>query len=429
MKKIIKLAIALIPILGLSMGGSLFLFSTVAAMENCASTDSEVNVSIPCISYAGQKYQVQLDATSDQQAEFPLCWTLNPQILSLGNAAGSESEIDSNNCATADSGLILQLSCVQFEQSQYEVQLLSVSETDSSPCQWRLGQVSLLAEDSNVVNSSEPVLYIVSMMHAEDVIRFDQNEAIFRDFASGLRQVSELLSSHGAKLDFGPDWTFLGGVLNYDEQLITEILAAGHGVHTHAHETSFDEFGNLYDLSVVNQLLNQAGGNGNRIANGGFVQSGPNESNWVGYVSHFKDSQGGQLFDMIIGYKDPQTQVPDSLGYVIKPNTTQVDWQVEDPHGSILYAGSNMPPFEKAGALDFSTIRSWMDKRLVELQPNKINTLYWHDTLHNYGTQEQTTARLAEWESFLSEYLDPKVSSGQIVWKTFSEMVELYQNN
>jgi|GEM_PF-4607851 len=91
--------------------------------------------------------------------------------------------------------------------------------------------------------------------------------------------------------------------------------------------------------------------------------------------------------------------------------------------------GCNMPLFAKADTLDFFTIRScWIDMRLQGLQANEINSLYWHDFLHNYGTDEDTTARLQEWESFLNEYLDPKVAAGNIKWATFTEMAELYKS-
>ena len=408
------------------------------ALDNCASTDEKVNLNVPCVEYQGQAYQATLSAISHNKGGFPLCWVLADGITTVST---------SSNCSSVDDDLNVLLACVDFENNNYTVALDRNSPVDGSdPCQWMLGTVGVIDSDSNTGtstgtatgtttdttsnNTTQPVLYMVSMMHAEDVIRFDNNQAIFQDFATNLRRVSSLLASHGAKLDFGPDWTFLGGVINFDNQLLRDILAAGHGVHTHAHETSYNATGELYDLGVVNNLLAQAGAPDNKIANGGFEQNGPDGNNWIAYVADFKDSTGQQLFDMIIGYKDPQTQIPDSLGYIIQPDSqsNSSNWQVDDPNSSILYAGSNMPPFEKAGALDFTTIRSWIDKRLAALQTGKINTLYWHDSLHNYGTEQVTTSRLQEWESFLIEYLDEKVASGQIQWKTFTEMAALYKN-
>jgi hypothetical protein len=386
------------------------------AIENCVTVEANLNLNIPCIAYQGQNYQIQLNAVAQNNADFPYCWQLDKDI---------QMSEPSNNCASIAENLNLHLACLNYAEQNYAVVMANMPAGNGQPCQWTLAGVSSYMEPS----VTKPVLYIVSMMHAEDNVPFHENAHLFSDFATNLRRVSDLLSSHGAKLDFGPDWTFLQGVIRHDQVLLTDLLAAGHNLHTHAHSTSFDANGRLYDLGVVNGLLAQAGVPANKIANGGFNKIGPDGKNWVAYVANFKDAQGGQLFDGIIGYKDSRTQIPDSLGYMIAPsiNSASENWRSEDPNSSMLYIGSNMPPFAGAGKLDFATIRSWLDKKLTLLQAGKINTLYWHDSLHNYSTEELTTQRLAEWEQFLVEYLDEKVASGEIQWKTFTEMLDLYK--
>ncbi len=42
-----------------------------------------------------------------------------------------------------------------------------------------------------------PVLYVVSMMHAEESISFHENEAVYERFASALEQQRELFAAHG----------------------------------------------------------------------------------------------------------------------------------------------------------------------------------------------------------------------------------------
>ena len=264
-----------------------------------------------------------------------------------------------------------------------------------------------------------PPVYIVSMMHAEESLPFHQDETLFRNYADNLRQLSALLAAHGAKLDFGPDWTFIEGIKQWDPALLTDLLAAGHGVHTHAHETQFD-------LGAVNAKLLEAGLNENIVANGGFLQTGPGGTNWVGYQAAFTDFQNNPLFQISVGYKNPQTQIADGTGVAFRPSQTG-DWHVPDPQGPIIYIGSNMPDQQPGGGvLNFSTIRNWMNTILTQVDPNRVNTLYWHDSLHNYATCEVAAARMAQWEILLTEYLDPLVQEGRIQWRNFTEIGAIY---
>ena len=57
----------------------------------------------------------------------------------------------------------------------------------------------------------------------------------------------------------------------------------------------------------------------------------------------------------------------------------------------MLYLGSKSSSVAGEGALDFETLRSWMDDRLANPDPEAMNTLYWHDSLRKYG-QEQDAA-------------------------------------
>ncbi len=259
-----------------------------------------------------------------------------------------------------------------------------------------------------------PVLYIVSMMHAEESTAFHQNAAVYERHASALEEQRALFANHGARLDFGPDWTFIEGVKRWDPTQLTDHLAAGQGLHTHAHETQ-------WDLANVNERLASVGVEGNPIANGGFLEEGPDGSNWMGYVSSLQDSAGTPLFSTAIGFKNPQTQIPDSSGTCFRPSVDG-DWDVHDPNGRMLYLGSNSPGIAGEGALDFETLRSWMDDRLANLDPDAINTLYWHDSLHKYGQEQDAATRRARWEQEFDEYLDPLADAGLIQWATFQEM-------
>jgi len=255
------------------------------------------------------------------------------------------------------------------------------------------------------------------MMHAEESLPFHQNQNIFEDHATSLRLLSTLFASHGAKLEFGPDWTFIEGVKQFDPALLTDLLATGHGIHTHAHESQFD-------LGEVNARLLQAGLSENVVGNGGFLKSGPGGTNWVGYMTSFTDDSEDQLFDVGIGYKNPNTQEIVGIGHAFRPSITG-DWTVHDPGGPLIYLGCNMPESEGA-AIDFETIQAWMDDVLTRIDPDKVNTMYWHDSLHQYGDPVAAQARLDEWEHLLGSYFDHLVAEGRIEWKTFTEMGQIY---
>lgn len=265
------------------------------------------------------------------------------------------------------------------------------------------------------IGEDPPPLYVVSMMHAEESISHHQNETIYRDFADALEQQRSLFGAHGAKLDFGPDWTFIEGVRTWDPTQLEDHVAAGQGLHTHAHETQFD-------LANVHMRLAQAGAGDNLIANGGFLQEGPGGTNWIGYVEDFDLPGGAPMFTTAIGYKNPQTQIPDTTGTCFRPSA-EGEWTEHDPDGRLLYLGSNSPDEAGAGALDFDTFRDWLDARIAGVDPDALlNTAYWHDSLHKYGDPTEAADRRARWEQEFEEYLDPLVADGTIVWATFEEM-------
>jgi len=384
----------------------------VQAAGTCTSVTSELSVSIPCVSYQDVNYEISLVLVDGLTETGEIFWKLEQATNSTNTGI----------CATTDTQVNINLPCVEFNDQTLEVDLSYYSNpSDSTNMYWSLSDVN--------EHDDSPVLYIVSMMHAEDHIDFHESENVFTSFANKLRSVKNLLREHGGKIDFGPDWPFLKGAINFDPELLPELIAEGHGVHTHAHESSTnEETGELYDLGVVNNLLAEAGAPGNRIANGGFVQSGPDGKNWVGYVESFTNSDQSPMFDTIIGYKDLETQVPESLNFMIQATNTGELWQTHDTEGQLLYTASNMLQIVKGGVLDFSSIRDHMDTVLANVTPGRLNTMYWHDSLHNYTNDNDATGRLADWELFLTEYLDPLIASGRVQWKTFTEMTEIYKS-
>ena len=262
-----------------------------------------------------------------------------------------------------------------------------------------------------IVPYSTDKLYIVSMMHAEDFDFFKDHEVRFNEYADYLEAVAELFHEFHGKIDFGPDWTFIQGVRQWRPGLLMYLQALGHGVHTHAHETTMP-------IDQVNQRLETVGIANNAIANGGFGQS-----NFVNYLAQFQDG-AFQRFQAIVGYKDPSTNIPSDIGYCFRPSVTG-DWQTEDSSGPLMYIGSNTPAVVGGGELNFNHLESWILDRLQHLNGGRINTLYWHDSLHNYTSSAAVDARLTQWRQLLAGPLRDLVLEGKVEWATFEEMLAI----
>ena len=79
------------------------------------------------------------------------------------------------------------------------------------------------------------------------------------------------------------------------------------------------------------------------------------------------------------------------------------------------------------GKLDsFDDLKAGLQMGLDAVQPGVINTMYWHDSVHNYGRAEKAEPRIDQWNRFLTEVIDPLVAEGKVQWATFSEMTDAY---
>jgi len=278
-------------------------------------------------------------------------------------------------------------------------------------------------EDFKIKTQIKPVLYIVSMMHSEENVHFETDEKTFNNVVKSLKKLEVLFNEHDAKIDIGPDWTFVQAVLNFEPDFLTKHLALGHGIHTHAHETI-----DKYNIKGVSDLLLRAGVV-NRIANGGWGQTSSERisegENWVGYLEDLKTDSEKPLFTTVVAFKNSKTQEPSKIGYIFKPSKVG-DWRVNNPNGRLIYIGGGSTGEYKANVFDFNTYQDRINDKLVNLDPTKINTLFWHDSIHNYINPIKGVERTAQWEKALEEYFDPLIESGQIEWKTFQEMSDLY---
>jgi len=265
--------------------------------------------------------------------------------------------------------------------------------------------------------SNPPPLYIVSMMHAEEDPSY-MDEQTYLGYSETLRELKKVFEDHGAKIALQPDWTFIQGTVVHDPTLFSDFQASGHGVDTHAHETQ-------YDLGQVHDMLDQAGVVDTIIANGGFDKTW-GDGNWVAYITHFQTPGGQQMFQAVNAYKDPLSQVVDSLATPIRPSTSG-DWMVNDPNGLLVYipgapnsylVGSN-PSF-------FQLLPQAVDYALEGVIPGRVNCFYWHDPVGLYNGSLLSKTRLDFWDQVLNNYFDQKVAQGDVVWANFTEMYQAY---
>jgi hypothetical protein len=257
------------------------------------------------------------------------------------------------------------------------------------------------------------------MMHAEEWDGF-LNQATYLKYSTDLRELMAIFNLHHAKIALQPDWTFITGTMNFDPTLFTDFQAGGHGVDTHAHETT-------HDLGQVHNMLDGMGVQDTIIANGGFTKTwdNPPGGNWAAYIAHFQTGGGLQMFLAVNGYKDPTSQVIDSLFTPIRPSLTG-DWMVHDPEGPLVYIAGGAIGLDEPMPGFFQNLPDAVNYAIAGSVPGKINCFYWHDSVQNYPGTAQSAARIDQWKLVLGNYFDPKVKQGKLIWANFTEMYQVY---
>lgn len=281
-----------------------------------------------------------------------------------------------------------------------------------------VGLVSLLLTAARV-DADPPVrrppLYIVSMMHAEDRPWYMHDQSRYEAHAGALRDLASVFADHGAKLAFQPDWTFVKGTQQWDPELFTWLLDQGMGVDAHTHAKQG------WTLESVADLIAGTGVPDVRIGNGDFDKTTLVGTNMFWAFSQPQKDTGEPYFDAICAYKDSRTGEVDRAGIVWRPRQTG-DWHVHDPETPVLYIGGG-----PIGALkSFAQLREQIQYRLKTVKQGYINVMYWHDPLAKYGQPQQAAQRIAGWEHFLGQEIDPLVASNRARWATFTEIADDY---
>ncbi|MBD3191758.1 MAG: hypothetical protein GF308_14010 [Candidatus Heimdallarchaeota archaeon] len=275
----------------------------------------------------------------------------------------------------------------------------------------------------NNQNDNNP-LYLTIIVHTEEdedenhqpkywVPDYNGNETVLLHFTSVMREFATIAADHGAKINFGTDWTFAEGVANYDPTFFTDIEALGHEVDTHAHESHI-----LYNS--VRQRIVQAGGTPTKVASGMLEAAIYHKIDYFDNQPYFRILWGVSLPGHTAGEAIP--------GWVWRPSRT--DWTVHEPTGDYIYIG----PGDQVNNATYiqQAIECRHEKRIntyaVFASPRgfkaAINTPgmpeNWTAKLNSFDYWEN---RLAFWDEFLTE-LD-KLSG--LEYASLTEIVEIFE--
>lgn len=133
---------------GLTIG--LLMFGGLAqATENCATVDASLNVNIPCVSVGGQVYQVVLNNYRNQTDPSGLYWQLGTVALTT----------DNGSCASFDnSTMTVNLPCLEANGSRYTLTLNRyVNQADSPRLYWSLGTYQPLTDTPPSISATCPL--------------------------------------------------------------------------------------------------------------------------------------------------------------------------------------------------------------------------------------------------------------------------------
>ena len=245
---------------------------------------------------------------------------------------------------------------------------------------------------------------------------YDGSEAITLHFTSVLREFGEMVASHGARINYGTDWTFSQAVEKYDPTFYTDFEAMGHEIDAHAHESCNDH---LYH--DVRQDIINAGGSATSVASGMTENDIQDQMTYFDrYYPEFKILWGVAIADHTAG--------EEMSGWVWRPSRD--NWLEHNPSGRYIHIGHG----EYLNNLDY--IEDAIDNRYDD----RINTYAvftkpreWLAETGTPGIPEQWTTtkkddsywenRLEWWDEFLSEIDKMR----EVEYATLTEIADIFE--
>jgi hypothetical protein len=273
-----------------------------------------------------------------------------------------------------------------------------------------------------------PPLYITIIIHNEEDMQegtqpkdqipdYDGDETLMLHFTKAMRAFATMAHEHGAKINFGSDWTFSKGVASFDPAFYTDLESIGHEIDAHAHES----FVLYHD---VRDFIQQAGGHPTHVA------SGMNEQSIQRQMEYF-DTYYPE-FQILWGVSLPGHGAGECIAtWVWRPSRTA--WTAHDPEGKYIYIGHG----ELMNSLDL--IQEAVDNRsrdrvntyAVFATPRDFKASYGSEGIDpNWMTKPESydywENRLQWWDDFLSQ-VDVWVERGEVEYATLTEIAGYFQ--
>lgn len=272
-----------------------------------------------------------------------------------------------------------------------------------------------------------PPLYLTIIVHNEEDVSqgtspkpfipdYDGDEALMLHFGMAMREFGKLAQGHGARINFGSDWTFSRGVARYDPTFYTDLEAMGHEIDAHAHESFV-----LYH--EVREDIVQAGGHPTHVV------SGMNENAIQRRMDYF--DQYYPEFQILWGVSLPGHGVGECIApWVWRPSRT--DWLQHDPDGKYIYIGHGelLNSVEVIQAAVAGRKADRVNTYAVLATPRGFKAAAGTEGIDEQWTSEKNSHdywenRLEWWDDFLTE-VDAMVQRGDVQYASLTEVAEMF---
>lgn len=304
------------------------------------------------------------------------------------------------------------------------------------------------AAAESTVSAGPAVLLFTIGMHIEPLGQtaqgYDSGKADYHDDAFFLRHVQDIqtvtaiVEAHGGRMTIQAQSPFTDVAIESGNTILTDLAARGHEIALHFHEDA--HLGKNSETLPVETwcdvmkeeiaLIQQASG-----------------------VSDIRYWSGGNLYTNIYDaaecaglnvnsdWKNPKTQSTDLALVGVNPwrpsgGTNGTDFSLfaqHDPNGAVVFLPegqydetnfASMRRSDDAGGDEayFEYLEQSLLASLAAAEPGKVNV--FHFTVHPGEFRGDPAHPFAVIEKFLTEVVDPLVTSGQVQWATFSEMAD-----
>ncbi len=296
-----------------------------------------------------------------------------------------------------------------------------------------------------------PVLYLGMMIHLEGWFAEVDNEDSFNDHATATRALASTLEQYGAKGTFEAGPEFVRGSSNWNDNILGELAAAGHGVGVHA-----DVGGNVeresLDQESMAEILREMKFDFEKASGveAQHVSGICSTLDWVeaAIQAGYQFTTGGVAYCVM---SMPEEERPEEFRDCVNPGlchdvfptevedrinpwrmSTGDDWLEHDSEGELVYLasdgllygydkineeiGSNEPMTQE----DVDGFIVALEESLAAVEEDQINMMYVSWSIGN--ASRATSPAIETW----LQAVEPYVNAGLVEWATLPEVYDKY---